>query len=60
MPKIPTVSIPAVVRTALLKKAIWDLLRTKLSYDQAKSVQFQVEADVFLVLEDAIVRGQNA
>lgn len=60
MSKIPSVHIPTVIRTALLKKAIWDSLRTKLSYDQAKSVQSQVEADVFLVLEDAIVRGQNA
>lgn len=60
MPKIPNISIPTVVRTALLKKALWDALRTKLSYDQAKAMQDKVESDVFLILEDAIVRGQSA
>lgn len=59
MSKIPNIAIPAPVRMALLKKAIWDTLRTKLSYDQAKGVQSQVEAAVSLVIEDAINRGQN-
>lgn len=60
MSKIPSVHIPTVIRTALLKKAIWDTLRTKLSYDQAKSVQSQAEAAVFLVIEDAVVQGLGA
>lgn len=57
--KIPNIPIPTPVRTALLKKAIWDTLRTKLSYDQAKTVQTQAEAAVFLVIEDAVVQGQG-
>lgn len=55
--RLPNVPIPAPVRMALLKKAIWDTLRTRLSYDQAKAVQAQAEAAVAIVIEDAIQQG---
>ena len=58
MAKIPSIHIPTVLRTALLKKAIWDTLRTQLSYDQAKTVQSETEANVFIIIEKAIVRGK--
>lgn len=56
--KIPNIPIPKPLRAAVLKRAIWDTLRTELSYDEAKAVQAETEARVLAVLEDAM-RGSK-
>jgi len=51
---IPAIPIPAPIRSWLLRKAIWDYLRTRLSFDEATSVKGQAEAAVAATLEDII------
>lgn len=54
---LPIVPIPAPVRSWMLRKAIWDFLRTRLSFDQANAVKAEAEAAVAAVLEDIIQQG---
>ena len=57
---IPVIPIPAPLRSWLLRKAIWDYLRTRLTFDQANAVKADAEAAVAAVLEDAVQRGAGA
>jgi uncharacterized protein (DUF2267 family) len=49
---IPKIPIPAPLRVAVLRRAIWDTLRTRLSYDEANAVKAEAEARVEAVLLD--------
>jgi hypothetical protein len=60
IPTIPKIAIPAPVRSWMMRKAVWDYLRTRLTYDQANMVKADAEAAVSAVLEDAILRGTGA
>lgn len=43
----------------MLRRAIWDLLRRDLSYDQAKAVQAEAEARVEAVLVDILKEAKR-
>lgn len=49
---IPLIPIPKPLRVAVLRRAIWDTLRTRLSYDEAKLVQAEAEARCEAVLAE--------
>lgn len=50
--KIPSIPIPKPIRQAVLRRAVWDALRSELSYDQSKAVQAEAEARISAVLDD--------
>lgn len=56
---IPILPIPKPIRAAVLRRAIWDTLRTELSYDQALAVKAEAEARVEAVLVDILKEAKR-
>lgn len=44
--------IPTEARRAVLNRALWDYLRTGLSYDEAEAIKHEAERKVELLLKD--------
>jgi hypothetical protein len=56
---LPNIPVPGPLRTAVLRRAIWDTLRTQLSYDQASAVKAEAEARVEAVLVDILKEAKR-
>ena len=59
IPHIPNIPIPTQARREELHKAIWDYLRTGLSFDEANAVKHEAEAETEALL-GKIIAGAKA
>lgn len=56
----PNIPVPKAARVEELHKAIWDYLRTGLSFDEANTVKHEAEASVQALLDGVIQRAKDA
>lgn len=56
---LPNIPIPAQARREQLHKAIWDYLRTGLSFDEANAVKHEAEGACRAALDEIIERGKQ-
>lgn len=56
---IPNIPVPTVARVEALHKAIWDYLRTGLSFDEANTVKHEAEANTKALLDGMIARKKQ-
>lgn len=57
--KIPNIHLPKQARVEEVRKAVWDYLRTGLSFDDANAVKHEAEADVQALLDGIIARKKQ-
>lgn len=55
---IPKIPIPSFLRQKVLTRALWDTLRTQLSYDEALTVKASVESSVDEIMRQAVAKAK--